>query len=483
MNYFLMLFALALPMQDPAPAPAPPEQDEPVVEVAEETVETVETSQEEEAEVAEVVEEVVPEASPYLAIVDATVHTVTDGTLYRATVLCKNKRILRVGQGVRVPEGAEVIDASGMHVYPGLVAVRTSGVVSGSGSRLRDSFDPFSMNVELALSGGLTTIEAGGAVVKLTRGTLDDFLMSMSQPWVTMAYSSTSPGGRRQTREALSAARAYLADMRAWELEKEMGEKDAPEPSKKGIKDNHLSLLRGDALARFHAHSAKDLLSTCDLLEEFPMQAVIFGAREAWTVPARLGRTGARLVLTPRGKAYADESTNRESGWSIENASTMWNHGVRFAILPNETWVSMMGIAGRDLLTLPMEAAFAIRGGLSEDAALRAITLEPAALLGVDERIGSISVGKDADLIITDGELFDYRSFVQWAVGNGRVAYDKALSPYLSHIRPRAVPTVQDVVDAIVDQAPAELTDEPPLEEGVDVLDEVLEETPEEVVE
>jgi imidazolonepropionase-like amidohydrolase len=448
-------------MQDPVPAPEPT----PDEEVQEKVVE----------EVVVVEEETAQEVSPYLAIVDATIHTVTDGTLYRATVLCKNNRILRVGQGVRVPDDARVIDANGMHVYPGLVAVRTSGVVSGSGSRVRDSFDPFAMNVELALSGGLTTVEAGGAVVKLTYGVLDDFLMSTESPWVTMAYSSTSSAGRRQTREALSATRAYLADMRAWELEKEMGESDAVEPSSAGIKDKYIALLKGEALARFHAQTAKDLLSTCDLLEEFPMQSVIFGAREAWTIPARLSRTGTRLVLTPRAKAYADESTNRETGWSIENAAVMWNQGVRFAILPSETWVSMMGIAGRDLLTLPMEAAFAIRGGLTSAAALRAITLEPAALLGMDERIGSISVGKDADLIVCDGDLFDYRSFVQWAVVNGRVAYDKAQSPYLSHIRPRKVPTIQEVVDAIRKESSDDA--------AIEVIEEVIHETPEEIVE
>ncbi|MBT7012675.1 MAG: amidohydrolase family protein, partial [Planctomycetes bacterium] len=139
------------------------------------------------------------------------------------------------------------------------------------------------------------------------------------------------------------------------------------------------------------------------------------------------------------------------------------------------TWVSMMGIAGRDLLTLPMEAAFAIRGGLTSAAALRAITLEPAALLGMDERIGSISVGKDADLIVCDGDLFDYRSFVQWAVVNGRVAYDKAQSPYLSHIRPRKVPTIQEVVDAIRKESSDDA--------AIEVIEEVIHETPEEIVE
>jgi len=98
---------------------------------------------------------------------------------------------------------------------------------------------------------------------------------------------------------------------------------------------------------------------------------------------------------------------------------------------------------------LPMEAAFAIRGGLNEKAALRAITIDAARILGVGERIGSLEAGKDADLIITDYEIFDYRSFVQWAVVNGRQVYDKQTAPYFAHIRPRPEQVIEAVVEAI----------------------------------
>ncbi|HBF22741.1 MAG TPA: hypothetical protein DDW23_02885, partial [Planctomycetes bacterium] len=109
-----------------------------------------------------------PGENPYLAIVGGTIHTVTRGTIQRGTVLCKNRRIMKIGSSVRVPDGARIIDAKGAHVYPGLVAVNSSGVVSGSGTGIRDSFDPFSINVDMALAGGITTVMAGNAVAKLT---------------------------------------------------------------------------------------------------------------------------------------------------------------------------------------------------------------------------------------------------------------------------------------------------------------------------
>ena len=187
------------------------------------------------------------------------------------------------------------------------------------------------------------------------------------------------------------------------------------------------------------------------------MQSVIFGGREAWACAGRLGRVNARMVLTPRAKQYADDRLNRPSGWSIENAQKLWAAGVEFAILPSQKSISTGGIAGRDLLTLPMEAAFAIRGGLSQKAALRSVTLDAAKILGLEDRLGSLEPGKDADLIICDGDLFDYRTFVQWSVVEGNVVYDKQEMPYFAHIRPR--PVSEKILAAVVEALEGESTE------------------------
>ena len=87
---------------------------------------------------------------------------------------------------------------------------------------------------------------------------------------------------------------------------------------------------------------------------------------------------------------------------------------------------------------LPIEAAFAVRGGLSEQAALASITIMPARALGVDHRVGTLEIGKDCDLIVTDGDLLHYETFVQFAVVEGKVVYDKQEELYFAHIRPRS---------------------------------------------
>lgn len=396
-----------------------------------------------------------PAKSPYLAIVGGEIHTVTGGVIDGGTVLCKDGRILKVGPRVAVPEGARVIDAAGMKVYPGLLAVESSGIVSGRGEGLKDDYDPFALNVDLALAGGLTAVESGGVVAKLLRHSVDG-VVAAETGWVNLGYSPTSPRARRELRDKLDQARDHLRQLEAHEAAKKAGEKDLEAPDAKGVDQPSLKLLQGQAIARFNANSTKDLLAVCELLEAYPMRAVIFGGQEAWTVAPRLGRSGARLVITPRAKRWADEELNRASGWSIENARILWEHGVEFAILPSQTYISTGGIAGRDLLTLPMEVAFAIRGGLPQDAALRSITLDAAKILGLEDRLGSIEPGKDADLIVCDRDLFDYRSFVQWAVVDGEVAYDKQKAPYFAHIRPRPEPTPAEVVDAVLEGVEAQ---------------------------
>ncbi len=412
--------------------PPPEEKPAPQQEAAEQEDAAQEEEQEEAPE---------PEESPYLAVVGGNVHTVTQGLVPAGTVLIKDGRILKVGTGVRIPEGARVLDATGMQVYPGLVAVDARGFL-GRGKRPEDGFDPFGRNVALGLAGGLTTVQQGNVVGKLTRGTLEGHLVA-AEVWVSLNYSTTSPSARRKLRSGLEKVREYLRRRRSFELAKARGDETAKEPADKGLDKNLLGLLEGRRIARFSANSLRDLLAICDLLEEYPMQAVIFGGREAWLAADRLGRCGAWLVITPRAKAWPDERLSRSSGWSIENARILHEHGVPFAILPGNTGISTGGIAGRDLLTLPMEAAFAIRGGLPQEAALRSLTLDAARILGLEDRVGSLEPGKDGDLLVCDGDLFDYRTFVQWAVVNGRIVYDKQAMPYFAHIRPRPSPAVQ----------------------------------------
>jgi len=232
--------------------------------------------------------------------------------------------------------------------------------------------------------------------------------------------------------------RQYLRDLEAHEEEKKIDPKAKP-PDKAWLQreyDTALKLLRHELIAVASADTAQGLQDLISLADTYNLRIVVRGVREGWVVAAEMARADLRAVITPRTRSDRDERTNRPNGSSIENARILHDHGVTFAIIPRSTGIATWGIAGRDLMHLAMEAAFAVRGGLPNDAAIRAITIDAARILGVDHRVGSVEVGKDADFAIVDGDLLHYMTMARWTVVNGRIAYDKKKDSLLNHIRP-----------------------------------------------
>ncbi len=371
----------------------------------------------------------------FLAIKGATVHSVSGPVLQNATIVCTNGRITAVGPGVPVPEKAEVIDAAGFHVYPGLIAVRSIALLGGDPPE--DTSDVFTTQLVAALGAGITTVATGNTAAKLTYGTLEDMVVKRNL-FETIRYGSSDPAAKRRLRESLEKVRQLLRDQKAYEEERSRNP-DAKAPDDKWAKSGeaatHLKLLKGEATALADAELAYDLEQTCELAEEFGIRVVVRGAREGWTVAPRMARAGVWAIVTPRTRDDPDKRLMRPNGGTIENAAILYGHGVPVAIVPSQAGVSFGGLGGRDLLQLNLEAAFGVRGGLPEDAAVRSITLDAARILGIDDRVGSIQVGKDADFAIVTGDLLHYTTIARWTIVNGRVAYDKEKETLFQHIR------------------------------------------------
>ena len=292
----------------------------------------------------------------------------------------------------------------------------------------------------LALASGITTALSGGQVAKLKYGDIENVVIGTPR-YVDMSYSTGNPSSKRSTREKLEGAADYLRRYSQWEIDKRSN-KDLKEPSKSGVDENYVRVLRGQARAAFSANERTDLLEIARLARRFGFRPTIRGCREGWTVADELGRAGASAIITARDRRTKNEQLVREGGSSIENAAILHSSGVSVTIIPGSAGISLGGIVGRDLMALPVEAGFAVRGGLPESAAFAGITIEPARELGVDHRIGTLELGKDADMIITDGDVMHYQTFVQWAVVDGKVVYDKQAELYFAHIRPRPEATL-----------------------------------------
>lgn len=369
------------------------------------------------------------------AVVGGDVYTGTGAVLRGATVLSKDGVITDVGYDLYIPESAEVLDVAGYRVYPGLVAISSAGLFGSSGS-LKDSVNPFNRNMVLALASGLTTAVNGTEAGKLKFGEIEDLVVSENF-FTNLSFNNSSPSSKRSLRAKLSAASKYVRDYREWQ-QKVKNDKELKEPKTSGVDTNVVAVLRGEKRAVFSSSARHDLLEIARLAQKYGFRPVIRGCREGWTVADELGRAGATAILTARERGSKDERAERDGGASIENAAKLWRAGVQVAIVSGATGISSLGgIVGRDIIHLPTEAAFAVRGGLPEAAALEAITVVPARLIGAEHRLGTIEEGKDADLIVTDGDVLHYETFVQWAIVDGKVVYDKQSEMYYAHIRPR----------------------------------------------
>lgn len=433
----------------------------------------------------------------HIAIVGGDVHTGTGAVLRGATVYGVNGKIVEIGYDLWLPEETELIDARGMRVYPGLVTMNATsritrglfaaepltdgpidthygvddGVVHSHSGYLgdeeaesvalapsllleeaeamaaaatmsrkdqarvkaEDEYDPFSEYMLLALAAGVTTADQSGAATKLRRDTFEGTFLN-DDSLVSFSWTLRNPQSIQALRDKFKRASEYLREFRAYE---ERDDKEEKEPSKSGVDANALRVLKGEVLARFNANDREELLGIARLAQRYGFRPVLWGCREGWTVADELGRAGAYAVVTPRDRRPKPENLVRPGGSSIENAAKLHAAGVQVAIITANGSFDLSGITGRDLSNLPLEAGFAIRGGLPDDAAFAAITTVPARLLGVEHRVGTLEVGKDMDALICDGDLMHYETFVQQAIVEGTVAYDKAEEIFYAHIRPR----------------------------------------------
>jgi hypothetical protein len=394
----------------------------------------------------------------YFALLNADIYTGTGTLLRGAGLLSKNGKIVEIGYEILIPGRdyyadieederdfrVEILDAGGMRVYPGLVAISSSGL-TGASDDFRDSIDPFSSNMILGLAAGITSTGQGRAAVKLKRYISQDpplaydfdGVVLSSKTYASMSWSSSS--AKRTLREKFTRAAEYLREYHQWQIDvkKDKELKELKEPKKSGVDGSTLEVLKGELLPRFRADERLDLLGIARFAQEFGFRPVIDGCREGWTVADELGRAGAMAILTARDRRDKGEELRREGGSSIENATLLSAAGVQVAIVPSSKGISLSGIVGRDIMHLTVEVDFAIRGGLSERLALDSITRVPARMMGISHRVGTLEVGKDCDLIVTDGDLLHYETFVQYAVVDGDLVYDKQDELYYAHIRPR----------------------------------------------
>ncbi len=400
----------------------------------------------------------------HLAIVGGDVYLGTGQRITGATVLVGDNKILAVGHRIELPEGTTVIDAKGKSVSPGFVCVYGSGMGAGRGAPWIDSCNPFDPEIKQGLAAGITSflasaprggsVPAGdGAVVKLAYGKVED--MVLQEGTVLGMSAQLSAADREKFRDLVKQAKEHKSALEDF-LAKKADDPQAKAPKAPAGTEKILEVLNGKARlwltlagggfnpfggGRIGAASDVDSIrSALSIATDLGVGCVLIKPTSAWLLPDEIAATDSMVVLSPRDRMPIDPADPERSGSNLASAALLNQAGVPVAVtcpvsMFGGAGVGTNGLLGNDLNTPTVDAAFAIRGGLPNADGLRTLTLDAAKILGVDQRVGSLEPGKDADILILDGDPLHYRTFVETAIVSGRVVYEIAKEPIYRRIR------------------------------------------------
>ena len=312
-----------------------------------------------------------------------------------------------------------------------------------------DYADPYCLELRLCLASGITVYSPnsspspmmgrrGGksysfrnAVVKTAAGSLAEMVVR-DPAYLYINVSAMTPSDKDELRGLLLKAREILNKPAESGNAKNgnASRMSGPSPDMK----NFVAVLKKELPVRFAADSRGEILKALAFIDEFSVSAQIFGGTEAWLLADEIARRSAAVILQPGELAAPDPYAAIPGGSNIQSGRLLRDKGISCAFLPSDISISTGGMLGSDLLTFPLAGALAVRGGLDEKAALEGLTIRAAELLGIHHRTGSLEEGKDADIIILDGDPLDYRTYVETTIVNGRILYEKSRSPIYKKI-------------------------------------------------
>lgn len=372
------------------------------------------------------------ETGPAIAITNARILPVSGAAIERGTIVLRGGRIVALGASAQPPAGARVIDATGRIVTPGLIESATQiGIVEIQGGaagtadqsstdkdlsaafNVVDAFNAATTVIPVTRVDGITravVMPAGTGHALLGQGALFDLGGGQVPDSVVKApvamfanlgeAGAASEGGSRASamlrlRETLQDAVDFDRHRAAWDAaqrrEYARGRLDL---------EALVPVVRGQLPLAINANRASDLLAALRLADEFRLKLILMGAGEGWMIADQLAARKVPVVVKP----LTNIPTFDALGVSLETAARLSKAGVPLVLSSFDT---------HNARNIRQEAGNAIAYGLDRDAALRAVTLEPARVWGVADQVGSLEVGKDADLVVWSGDPFELTTTVE----------------------------------------------------------------------
>jgi imidazolonepropionase-like amidohydrolase len=389
-----------------------------------------------------------------IAIRNAHIFPVTGAPIANGTVLISGGKITAVGASVTVPSGAKVIDASGLSVYPGMMdagtAMGLAEITEGANATVDDAevgtynpnvqaffgIDPHSAHIGVTRVVGITNVvssPSGGvlsgqaALINLSGDTSPQMAVV---PRVAMVINLPGGGGGRGgggggggfaggrgggggSSAGLDSLKALLRDADAYGKAQDAWAKDKtlPRPKSDLVLASLLPMLRGQMPAIFNAETAANIREAIAFAQEFHIKPIIMGGRDALKVADLLKSTDTPVIWKHTMDLPSGEDTPYDANYGMPGKLAA--AGIRFAIASGEP--------NPDVRNLPYNAGMAAAFGMSKEDALKSVTLWPAQIFGVGDKLGSIEVGKVANLVVTTGDMLEARTDTKYLIIDGRI--------------------------------------------------------------
>jgi imidazolonepropionase-like amidohydrolase len=403
-----------------------------------------------------------------IAIQGGNILTISGDVIEHGTILIKDGKIEALGRDVVIPSGTRTIDAKDKFVMPGRIDAQSRLYVIASelnesraiapDLNILDALDPFIKEYKEVLAQGVTTIYVApgsrsllggrGAVLKLNGGTTINEMVLKTDVAVKAAigFSSNNQSSSlmrlehySSIREALIEAQAYTQKKRKYEQElaeykkkkadkqkkddeQEKGKKEKPKrpakPKRNPTYEILAKVLRKEIPLQIEAHRVDDILNALRLADEFDFTLILDKCTEGYMITDEIARRKVPVIVGPVSTSFVDMPKLEYRNHDMRNAAILSKEGIQLAL----------GVSGRDGASskfIALAAAMAVANGMDKDIALRAITLTPAEILGVADRIGSLEVGKDADIVILSGHPLDTFTQVEMVLIEGKTVYER----------------------------------------------------------
>jgi len=380
-----------------------------------------------------------------LAITGGKIITMGEkGTIDNGTIIIENDKIKEIGKNLEIPAEAEIIEAENKIVFPGMIDAHThlgigEDAVGWEGKdynettdpvtphlRAIDAINPRDEGLQEAYENGITTVLTGpgsanviggeSAVIKTRGKTVDD--MVVKNPAGIKAAFGENPkrvyneqNKTPVTRMAIAALlRQTLMEAEDYLQEKKNKEKE-DRPFQRDIKmESMIKVLHNEIPLKTHSHRADDIITSLRIAREFDIDITLEHCTEGHQIAEKIAEAGIPAVVGPTltGKVKVELKER-----NFKTPGILANAGVKVALMSDHPVLSVA--------KLPVYAALAVKAGMDKNEALKAITINAAEILGVKDKVGSLETGKDADLIILDGDPLDVQSSMETVIIDGEV--------------------------------------------------------------